>query len=74
MSHGWQKRFSFGQAKYSAGIMHLCRGCKPAYYPCKALKNPKKSSILRVQRVLVRGSGGMPSESASAGYPHFSTN
>ena len=25
---GWQKHFSFGQAKYSAGVMHLCRGCE----------------------------------------------
>jgi len=38
VSQGWQKHFSFGQAKYSAGNVHLCRGCKAADYPCKALK------------------------------------
>ena len=37
-SQGWQKHFSFGQAKYSAGIMHLCRGYEAADYLCKALK------------------------------------
>ena len=36
-SQGWQKHFSFGQAKYSAGIMHLCRGCEAVDYLCKAL-------------------------------------
>ena len=35
---GWQKCFSFGQAKYSAGIMHQCGGCKADDYPCKVLK------------------------------------
>ena len=39
VSQGWQKHFSFDQAKYSAGIMHSCRGCKTADYPRKALKN-----------------------------------
>ena len=30
---------SFGQAEYSAGIMHLRRGCEATDYLCKALKN-----------------------------------
>jgi len=34
MSQGWQKHLSFGQAKYTAGIMHLR---KAADYLCKAL-------------------------------------
>jgi len=38
MSQGWQKHLhvSFGQAKYTAGIMHL-HLCKAADYLCKAL-------------------------------------
>jgi len=36
---GRRKHFSFGQAKNSTGIMHLCRGCEAADYACKALKN-----------------------------------
>ena len=38
MTREWQKHFSFGQAKYSAVIMHLCRSCEAADYPCKTLK------------------------------------
>jgi len=37
VSQGWQKHFSFVQAKYSAGAMHLCRGCERADYPLKIL-------------------------------------
>ena len=47
---------SFGQAKNSGGIIHLCRGCKAADYPCKALKNWWQSSMLCVKHSLVRGS------------------
>jgi len=36
--------FSFGQAKYSSGIMHLCGGTKAADCPCKALKNLDSST------------------------------
>ena len=39
VSQGWQKHFSFGQATYSADVMHLCRGCETADYLHKALKN-----------------------------------
>jgi len=39
VSQGWQKHFCFGQAKYSAGIMHLCRYCEAADFPYKALNN-----------------------------------
>jgi len=38
VSQGWQKHFSLGQAKYSAGVMHSCGGCKAAYYLQKLLK------------------------------------
>jgi len=34
----WQKHFSSGQAKYSGGVMHLCRGCEAADYLHKVLK------------------------------------
>ena len=60
MSQGWQKHFSFGQANYSAGVMHLCGGCKAADYPCKALKN-FGGSMLCAKHTLVRESGGIPS-------------
>ena len=36
MSQGWKKYISFGQAKQSAGIVHLCVGCEAADYPHKA--------------------------------------
>jgi len=39
VTQGWQNHFSFGQAKYSAGNMHLCRDCKVADFPYKALNN-----------------------------------
>jgi len=32
---GGQKHLSF---EYSAGVMHLCRGCEAADFLCKALK------------------------------------
>jgi len=51
VTQGWQKHFSFGQAKYSAGDMHLCRGCKAAYYPCKAAYYPCKAQIFDVSLV-----------------------
>jgi len=38
LNQGWQRHFSFGEAKYSAGVVHLCGGCKAADYPHKALK------------------------------------
>jgi len=37
MPQEWQKHFSFDQAN-SAGIVHLCRSCEAADYPCKTLK------------------------------------
>jgi len=60
VSQGWQKHFSFGQAKYSAGVMHLCEGCKAADYPCKAPKN-LGSGMLCAKHKLVRESWGFPS-------------
>jgi len=65
MSQGWQKHLhvSFGQAEYTAGIMHLC---KAADYLCKALmvvSPPPPAKKMLVFRM---------SESASVGYPHLS--
>jgi len=39
VSQGWQKHLSFGQAKYSLGVMQLRRHCKTADYLHKAVKN-----------------------------------
>jgi len=36
VGQGWQKHFSFGLAKYSAGVMHSCRGYEAADYSCKS--------------------------------------
>jgi len=49
--------YSFGQAKYSAGIMHSYRGCEAADYSRKALMSipPLEFGF---------------SERTSAGYPH----
>ena len=55
MSQGWQKHFSFGKAKYSAGVMHLCEGCKAADYLCKA---PKILAVYSPKHTLVRESEG----------------
>ena len=52
VSQGWQKHFSFGQAKYSAGYMHLCRGCEAADI-CK--KFWCQSSRLGTKHALIRG-------------------
>ena len=82
MSQGWQKHFSFGWAKRTSVVMHLCGGCKATDYPLKPLKE-FDGCMLCVEHVLVRGTGGAPfptpqeiwefriSESASAGYPHL---
>jgi len=55
VNQGWQKHFSFGQAKYNGGIMHLCGGVEAADYLHKALK------------FLEMG----VSDSAPASYPYF---
>jgi len=56
---GWQKHFSFGQAKYSAGDWCLCTDCEAVHYSCKA---PKKfdGSVLHVKHTLVGGSEVRP--------------
>jgi len=58
VSQGWQEHFSFGQAKYSAGVMHICVGCEAADYPHKALNFD--DSALCAKHVLVRGCGVFP--------------
>ena len=71
VSQGSQKHFSYGQANYSAGVMHLCGGLGAAVYPCRVLKNfycstlgvhpPPKDKFFEFKI----------SESASAGYSHL---
>ena len=56
MSQGWQKHFSFVQAKYSAGVIHLCSAYEAADYVLEALKT-FDGSIWCVRYALVRGSG-----------------
>jgi len=38
VSQGWQKHFTFVQAKCITGAMHFCGSCEAADYPHKALK------------------------------------
>ena len=66
VSQGWQKHFSFVQAKYSAGVMHLCSAYEAADYLLEALKT-FDGSIWCVRYALVRGSGRMHPLSPSPG-------
>ena len=53
MSQGWQKHFRFGQAKYSAGIMHICGGCKAADYLHKPLHTVKMKGYFNPSLVTI---------------------
>ena len=53
MSQGWQKHYSFGQAKCSAGFMHVY--VEAADYPRKVLKNSFNGSRLCAKHALVKG-------------------
>ena len=48
------KNLSFGQVKYSAGVLCLCTDCEAVHYSCKAPKN-FDGSVLHAKHTLVGG-------------------